>query len=429
MRRLGLLLSMLPLIAAAQGEWEWEPTDYPPMYYKETPFGYEKLDSLPVVTLRDTVYIADIDAFLESYIADGTNINVLIKDINSLRSLLDSLDVMRGERLYYNHFLPADTLHSMSEGFVVRELNVDDSLALHTSVHREPSGFPMRREILFRIDGSYRTTRFIHDKAAMRRAISRLFTEIRNDSAGIRGIDLFFPDYDFTNQRDMVQFVKSVRIMMDASRDFKFGGTPMHVFFRAPPEYEAKYREFVYSLEQEATSVVFLDGVSEGGRYLRAREFTASARDNMGLPGKIRSHLMIARYYTGPLDIRNLQITDFSETDIREILEADYPENDWEVFVFLLCAILLLLAGFVVLYRSNAAVSRLVGSHTESVLLVLTVVVLEIGISLVMAFQNMCGDDRFTIMQRHPVVIFLLPLVVILAAPLLHNILKNRKTP
>ncbi len=73
MRRSVLLLLLLPLLATAQDEWEWAPADYPPMYYKETPFGYEKLDSLPVVTLRDTVYIADIDAFLGSYVGDGTN--------------------------------------------------------------------------------------------------------------------------------------------------------------------------------------------------------------------------------------------------------------------------------------------------------------------------------------------------------------------
>ncbi len=424
-----LQLCLLPWIVAAQ-DWEWDPADYPPMYYKETPFGYEKLDSLPVITVHDTVYIADIDAFLKSYIADGADINALTRDVNGLRALLDSMSGMTDERLYYNFFLRADSLDRMSDGFVVRELEIDEGLVARAQTVREPSAArdsTVCREILLRIDGAERTTRFIRDRSAIRKAISFMFTEMSADSARIRGIDIYLPDYDFTYRREMVQFIKSVRIMMDASRDFKFGDTSLDIFFNDDELPDAP--DFIYALGQEASSVVFLDTSVPGDFYLRAKRITPEDMADVGLFNKLGSHFLIARYYTGDLDIRNGQMTAFAEADIRAILEADYPENEWESFMYILIAIVLMMVVLVLLYRHNAAVSLFVSHHAESVLLVLIVMVLEMGILFVTAFQNMCRLDSFTIIERHPVVIFLLPLVVVLAAPLLHYVLKNRKTP
>ncbi len=428
------MLLLLPSALPAQDDWDWVPADYPPVYYKETPFGYEQLDSLPTIVVRDTVWVSDIDAFLKDYIDRETDINTLVKDVDTLRSLLDSLDVPGGERLYYNFFMRNDSLSRMSDSYIVREFRVNSELATQASAVREPESVAdARRDILFRIDGSGRTLDFIHDKAAMREAISRVFTEMQNDTTGIGGISLYFPDYDFTHRRDMLQFVKAVRIMMDASRDFKFGEppgcTPLHVFFPSGPERQRKYGAFICALTQEALSVVFLDGASPQGSFVRAREFADDDWDHAGLMLKIRSHFLIARYYTGDIDIRAGQITDFSEANIGEILEIDYPENRWETFILIAAVIVLGLLGIVALYRGNAAVSLFVNHHAESVLLVLTVIVLEIGVLLVTAFQNMSGEDRFSIIERHPIIIFLLPLAVVLAAPLLHYLLKNRKTP
>ncbi len=405
---LGIMLSVVP---------------YPPIYYKETPFGYEQLDSLPTVTVYDTVYLAEI--------------NTIVKDINELQALIDSLAGLSGERLYYNFFLRNDSLSTMSESFIVKELGVNDELIPRALARREPENGidpAARREILFRIDDSDRTARFIQNKTAIRKAISHLFTEMQSDSIGIRGVDLYFPDYDFTHRRDMVQFVKSVRIMMDASRDFKFESgapvpMPLYVFFNADPDRDKIPKDFIYSLGQEASSVVFFDNTAPENFYVRAKEFTAADWEGTGLLLRIRSHLSIARYYTEELDIIGQQITDFSEANIQDIIEADYSENHWETFMFILIALLAVSLVFLVLYRGNAALSLFVSHHTESVLLVLMVVVLEMGILLVTAFENMCEDDGFTLIEQHPLVIFLLPLGVVLAAPLLHHILKNRKTP
>ncbi len=433
-RALFLMYLFVPfaLLAQEDEDWEWHPEDYPPMYYKETPFGYEKLDSLPTIVLRDTVYVADIDAFLRGYVGDSVNLNTLLEDVSALQTLVDSLGKLSAERLYFNFFMPSDSLDIMSGSFVVRELSIDDELAPRTSATREPLSRTARREILLRIDGTERTSRFIGDQTAIRRAISRLFAEMQNDSKGIRGIGIYLPEYNFTHRREMVQFVKSVRIMMDASRDFKFGtpsvGTPLTVFFRADSS-RVQHPDFIYSLCQEASSVVFLDDTAPEKLYTRGKSFESEDWDHAGVIFKIRGHLPIARFYTGSLDIRAQQVTDFSEENIREILAADYPENRWEIFALIFLLILVLLGVFGILYRGNALVSLFVNHHVESVMLVLMVVVLELGVLLVTVFQNMCGDDKFSLLERHPIVIFLLPLVIVLAAPLVHNILKNRKMP
>ena len=196
-RALFLMYLFVPfaLLAQEDEDWEWHPEDYPPMYYKETPFGYEKLDSLPTIVLRDTVYVADIDAFLRGYVGDSVNLNTLLEDVSALQTLVDSLGKLSAERLYFNFFMPSDSLDIMSGSFVVRELSIDDELAPRTSATREPLSRTARREILLRIDGTERTSRFIGDQTAIRRAISRLFAEMQNDSKGIRGIGIYAQDY------------------------------------------------------------------------------------------------------------------------------------------------------------------------------------------------------------------------------------------
>ncbi len=401
---------------------DWDPGVYPPVYYKETPFGFERLDSLPVVTVRDTIRITDLDAIMSEYTGDAL------------------AGGEGGLQLYYNFFLPTDSLRLMSDSFVVRQIGVDDDLMPLAAIVREPENLTgpslgntpgsLRREILLRVDGGERTLRFIHDRAVVSRAVSHLFTDMQADTTGIRGVDLYFPDYDFTHRRDMVQFVKSVRLVMDASRDFKFGNAmSLRVFFRADESPNGAPVHFLYGLAQEVASIVLLDRASSDEFYVRARRIDAAGWNEVGMWDKIRSHFLVARYDTSDRDVDSQQLADFSEAGLAEILVADYPENRWETFAAILLVLVAAMGVFAVVQRHYAPLARFISHHAESVLVVAIVVVLEVGVLLVTVFQNMCKEDEFTIIEQHPVVIFLLPLVVVLATPLLHHVLKNQNKP
>lgn len=438
MKKLAALLFFTCLWACCVEAKAQQPEEvhyYPPIYYKETPFGYEMLEELPrdTVVIRDTVYISDMDGFLARHFAGGADIYQAAGKVAAIEQALDSLSGLSDQAIFYNFFQKNDSLHKIADNFIVREFYVDSELntgLLRSNVTEDKGTASLRREILFRCDGTEHTDRFIKNKDAILQCLSYLFTQMQEDTLGIEGINLYFPDYDFRSTRSMIQFVKSARILMDASRDFKFGTARLTVILHKPADIEPNYiKKTRYGLKQEASEVVFVDGNDIENNIYVAGEVSSEDMDDTELLQKIASHLYIARYYTGNTDIRQCALTDFSQNSIKKVIWIDYPENNWETYMLVIILISIALAILVLLYHTHLMFSTLVASHTESVLLVLIVVALEIGILLLTAFQNMCKEDSFTMIERHPVIIFLLPIIVILIAPLLHMLIKNKRLP
>ncbi|MCD8101222.1 MAG: hypothetical protein LUE26_01405 [Alistipes sp.] len=407
---------------------------YPPTYYKETPFGIEWIEELPrdTVVVRDTVYVSDLDGFLSRFVGREVDLNRLVRDVAGIEALIDSLEGVSQQALFYNYFLGEDPGRNLSRSFIVREFSLDGRLR-PASVETDTTGkvpYPQAsREIMFRCDGTERTLRFIRNREAIRRFIVYMFTMMQEDEQGIAAVNLYFPDYNFTGKRAMTQMVKSVRMMMDASRDFKHGPTTLRVIFHSQDPSVRAGSNFVSGLLQEASEVVFVDGVDVRNNFFVRAVVNGSDSPQPGLWGKIVNHVRIARYYTGPLDIDALDLTVFEDAAVGEILSADYRENNWEVFLYIILLIIAVVIAVYVLYCVDVRVSELMTSHMESVLLLITVVVLEIGVLLITMFQNMCREDEFSIVDQHPVLIFMLPLAVVFVMPVLHRMLANRKKP
>lgn len=426
-----LTLAALSALSALSAQ---EIIPYPPTYYKETPFGIEWIEELPrdTVVIRDTVFVSDLDGFLSRYVGREVDLNRLVRDVAGIEALVDSLEGLSQQTLFYNYFLGADPGRNLSNSFIVREFALDRRLrpaAVDTDTVGQRMYPQASREIMFRCDGAERTLRFIRNREAIRRFIAYMFTMMQEDGEGITGINLYFPDYDFTRKRAMTQMVKSVRIMMDASRDFKHETTTLRVIFHSQDSSVRAGGNFVSGLLQEASEVVFVDGVDVRNNFFVRAVVNGADSRQPGLLGKIVNHVRIARYYTGGLDIESLELTGFDDAAIGEILTADYRENNWEVFLYIILLILAVVAVVYILYCLDVRVSELMTAHMESVMLLLTVVVLEIGILLITMFQNMCREDQFSIVDQHPVLIFMLPLAVILVMPVLHRLLANRKKP
>lgn len=391
------------------------------------------------IVVHDTVHVSDIDGFLKQY---GCNLGTFAKKYGPMKRMVDSINNLSEERLFYNYFLPKDHNRKLSTRFIVKRFCVNEREFEEETV----SDFVdwkgkelLRDEILFTCNGSDKTDLFLKDPVAINHIISGMFTTMqkleRNDSTKVEGINLFFPDFTFNEKRAMVQFVKSVRIIMDASRDFNPPKTRLNVTFINSKGVRNLDKGFLYALMQEATEVICLNRNMIDSCYINGNSLISGSKldsfkmDSLHLIDQIFSHYYIARYYTGSLDITKANLTRFSVGNIGPYLQADYSENTWEIYLLLLLSTVLLIILVVLLYYICLPVSSFMNKYIEFIVLVSLMMLLELLALTITAFQHMCKDDDFSALQKHPLLLFSLPLVIVLIIPMLKGISKKRRIP
>lgn len=394
---------------------------------------------LPNDTIRDTVYVSNIDGFLSQY---GCNLGTFAKKYGSMKRMVDSINNLSEERLYYNFFLPKDKNRKLSTRYIVKRFYINKRVLVQenevaTSDFVDWAGKSLlRTEILLTCNGSDHTNLFLKDPVAISKVISGIFTTMQgyesNDSLKIEGINLFFPDFTFNEKRAMVQFVKSFRIILDASKSYR---TRLNVTFINSKGIQNIEKGFLYALMQEASEVICLNNNMIDSCYISGSSLAYGSKlekwkmENLNLTDQIFSHYYIARYYTDTLDIVNTELTSFTENDIKCYLHADYSENTWEIYMLLLLLTLFVMIVVVILYYTCFPVSTFVNKHIEFVVLVSLMMLLEILALGITTFQHMCKDDDFSALQKQPLLLFSLPLVIVLIIPLFKGISKKRRMP
>lgn len=383
------------------------------------------------IYLRDTLVIDDIETLVK---LSKDNLAPFARKYGELADMVDSLNRVTEDRLYYNFYLSRDSAQQLSNRFIIKEYNMDlqqDRFVQSSDRTKDWDQLRdtslIRKELLFHLDAnSELTNAFLKNKLLIRKTLSRMFT-IMAGNPDIVGINIFFPHYTFEEKREMVQFIKSVRILMDASEKFKPQKIRLNVTFLNRGNIDT---DFSYCLLQEAGEVLYINSSDLIDRnYVAGTRITVDNIKNIRFLPQLKNHFYIVRYYTGNLDIRNQELKEFSEQSIDSVIQADYIENDWEIYLLSLILLFLLILFSILLYQLYVPFSALVNDNIESVLLIAIVLLLEILAIIVSIFRNMCYNDDFTFMHKNPAILFTLPLAMILIVPFLNGIAKKRRIP
>lgn len=346
----------------------------------------------------------------------------------------DSLYSQMSVRLYFNHFLKQDSINSFSSRFMIKEFSINDSLQTTYEDIKEYDLIVDKSSVmkgyLFRCEGEQMTDLFLHDKDAMTECISMMFTQMQQDTSQLRGLNVYFPDFSFKEKRAMAQFVKSVRIMMDASKDFKYGKTALSIIFLDKNKEDVD-KSFLYCLMQEAGDVLFIKStdIINNSIAIQGERVTTLNLGKVGFIGQLKSHLYLGRYYTKSLNLNEKNLSNFKVEDISFIHDVDYIENTWETYLFILIGLLIIVITFITLYYIYLPFSSFINNNFESVIFVSLIVVLEIVALMTCVFLFMCKEDSFQIINKNPVILFTLPLVLVFIVPFLNGLRKKRKLP
>lgn len=426
----GLLLVFVIVFQSAgqgqRGQTYVAPWDIPAL---EDPYFFEPY--FDTIYIHDTVYVSDADAFLKKYYRGKITLNELIKNQKILDSILQNLSKVSGKELFYNYFGNHRFPRALSNSISIKEFSLDGDLQfkkLQFNAGVPPVG-SLSNELLFRFTGTHRTNRFLRNEEAQVRAISYIFKTLQEDTVKIKSINLYFPDFNFKEKRAMAQFVKSVRMVLNAAKDYDISAMKLKIFFHNQKDPEVIDEGFLYSLMIMASEVVLLDPTNViDDYYVEGDPFSKDDIENVGLFTRMNSHFYLARFTNGNPEIRDT-LTDFSVGSIHDIALGDIPENNWESYLWFLIGLLALVIVIVLLYFFYPPFSYILNQNLGIVLASAVVFTIEFFMLAGVVFQNMCTEDESTSLNENPSLLFCMPILMVVVLPLMRQFSRNKKLP
>lgn len=424
-----LILLVVSFRVAGQGQrgqTYTAPWDIPAL---EDPYFFEPY--FDTIYIHDTVYVSNADAFLKRYYNGKITLNELVKNQQILDSILRNLSSVSGKELFYNFFGHHRYPRALSNSISIKEFSLEDDLQFKRRQFNAgvPAAGSLSNELLFRFNGAYRTNRFLTNQEAVLRAISYIFKALQEDTTKIRSINLYFPDFNFKEKRAMVQFVKSVRMVLNAAKDYDISNMKLKVFFHNQKNPEIIGEDFLYSLMIKASEVVLLDPTNViDDYYVEGDPFSKDDIENVGLFTRMNSHFYLARFTNGNPEIRD-SITDFSVSAIREIALGDIPENNWESYLWFLIGLIVLVILIVLLYFFYPPFSYILNQNMGIILASSVVFTIEFFMLAGVVFQNMCTEDESTSLNENPSLLFCMPILMVVVLPLMRQFSRNKKLP
>jgi hypothetical protein len=421
-----LVVSFQVVGQSQRGQTYTAPWDIPAL---EDPYFFEPY--FDTIYIHDTVYVSNADAFLKRYYNGKITLNELVKNQQILDSVLRNLSAVSGKELFYNFFGHHQYPRALSNSISIKEFSLEEDLQFKRRQFNAgvPATGSLSNELLFRFNGAYRTNRFLTNPEAVLRAISYIFKALQSDTTKIRSINLYFPDFNFKEKRAMAQFVKSVRMVLDAAKDYDISTMKLKVFFHNQKNPEIIGEDFLYSLMIKASEVVLLDPTNViDDYYVEGDPFSKDDIENVGLFTRMNSHFYLARFTNGNPEIRD-SLTNFSVSSIREIALGDIPENNWESYLWFLIGLIALVVLIILLYFFYPPFSYILNQNMGIILASSVVFIIEFFMLAGVVFQNMCTEDESTSLNENPSLLFCMPILMVVVLPLMRQFSRNKKLP
>ncbi|MFA6884261.1 MAG: hypothetical protein WCQ55_04065 [Paludibacteraceae bacterium] len=211
--------------------------------------------------------------------------------------------------------------------------------------------------------GQSATNLFLENEDCRRKFIEEVFSYpggyINHD--GICGLNIYFPDFDFSRKKEMVQFVKSISLVIDsfvvADKGLVYGnenckkseveGTrDLNLYFTFNSKACKEHYEFISGLQCFVDGVFFAE-YDECG-VPTALSYTNGAVDSSSLLARIMNPFYLIRFPYKKID-------EEAKADISLLSVCDYDCGRWSFFLFV----------DVLFFFSIVALCLLYNYHTE----------------------------------------------------------------
>lgn len=421
-----------------------------------------------VVTIYDTVYISDLDDLMQNF---GMTFDEYVQRFVKFAKGKKSLHTADFNHIYVNYFLPIigeNNSYPFARHYINRIYELDFNgytFQLNTFPIECPDDSlqeALSMDVMFTCRYAQNTDRFIcsrsdvkknlvqliqslndpmlllseskkqscsHYSAVKSNACKNIFTNTSSTHIQsrntIKGVIFYFPDFSFHEKRAMAQFIKSVSLVFDSCKNTNIRN--LHYYFMFDKEKGMANLTYLAGMVSHSDTIFLIEQNSEINTimpplFIISREMV----DSIPLLAKFRNQIYLARFFT---DIFPKTSSELSRSDIELLIDSDYPNNTWELYMYILFVLMLLILIFIALYKSIPLVSVFLNRNSDYYIIAIIIVVLELLLLVSNMFENMSKDNVLEIGNGQQYIIFLLPLFCFIIIPLLKFMGRNKPKP
>ncbi|WP_165041473.1 hypothetical protein [Dysgonomonas sp. ZJ709] len=396
----------------------------------------DDLYKLEVIIQHDTVIVQD--TLFISHLNDITHIFGMSFEEYSKRLLesveqKDSTDRLSLERIYLNYLLPMYYPSYIKHRYIARNYSVemtDNYLKMDIENLSKPL-FPLQdsleMDVMLMCRGDVNTDNFLKSPYYSSSCLEQLFLSINETRlTNIKGVNLYFPDFSFKEKRAMAQFIKSASLIIDSCNVKSIRNLKLYATF--DKDNGKDNYTYLLGLTQMVDTVLLVN--TKSVNWTRDSVLTISKinAENASWWSKVENQFYLARFKLKSFPQINKD-EELTSENLRKLINADYPHNDWENYFFALIAILLVVIIVFILYRFNIRFSYFLNNNMTYFFSLIIMLILEIYLLFVCMVEAMSNENVFTFGGDDKNTFLLLPFLFIFIVPMLNILSKRREKP
>jgi hypothetical protein len=282
-------------------------------------------------------------------------------------------------------------------------------------------------DIVFECRGEKNTDYFLQSPQLIDTYLVQLFRyihEANTQEAGkIHGVNFYFPDFSFNKKRAMAQFAKSISLVTDSCRLNTIRS--LKVYFSFDQKTADKNIEYL-SCISDMTDSIFVFNNQANPLFSSVEVITRDNADKYSLLSKVIDEIYLASFYidyfpaTHPFE--------FQANDIIRLMHADYPENNWETYAFVLAGMFLLALVMLFLYFTVPGLAWYLSRNQKYLTLLVLMLLFEVFLLLFSMVEAMSRSNVFDFSEKNKNVLLFMPVLLVFIAPVL-KLSRNKEKP
>ncbi|MDR1632377.1 MAG: hypothetical protein LBR97_05820 [Dysgonamonadaceae bacterium] len=386
------------------------------------------------IPVHDTtyIYISNLNDITQKL---GISYDSYVRWFLYFVSRRDSGHLFSPQEIYLNYFLPllenqSDPLeHKWVEGVFSLYASPDTAFMKYNRALL-PDNFQTDNrsvDIIFECRGDKNTDYFLQSPKLIDTYLVQLFKYIhetnKREARKIKGVNFYFPDFSFHKKRAMAQFAKSVSLvtnscLLNTIRDLK-------VYFSFDKKTVGKQQEYLACISEMTDSIFVFDNQANP-LFSTAEVITQNNANKYWLLSKAINQVYMSSFYIDYFPA--VDMFEFRENDIIKLIHADYPENNWEVYAFVLAGILLLALILFILYFTVPEFAYFLMISHKYLTIIILMLLFEIFLLFFSMLEAMSRSSVFDFSSKDKDLILFMPLLLVFIAPLL-KLFRNGDKP
>jgi hypothetical protein len=414
------ILSVFPRFANAQDD----SYDYEEDYLPDTVY----------VPVHDTtyIYISNLNDITTKL---GVSYDSYVKWFLYFMAKKDGGYLFSPQEIYLNYFLPlleekpGPTGHKWVQGVFSLYASPDTSFMKYNPVPLpdifQPGNHPV--DIVFECRGDKNTDYFLQSPQLIDTYLVQLFRYIHEtntkETGKIRGVNFYFPDFSFDKKRAMAQFAKSISLVTDSCRLNTI--RTLKVYLSFDQKTAGNHKEYL-SCIADMTDSIFVFNNQANPLFSTVEVITRDDADKYSLISKMIDQAYLASFYmdyfpaTSPFE--------FQANDTIRLIHADYPENNWEIYAFVLAGIFLLALVIIILYFTVPGFAWRLSRRKKYLTILVLILLFEIFLLLFSMVEAMSRSSVFDFSDKNKNLLLIMPLLLVFIAPVL-KLSRNKEKP